>query len=485
MWNNRIALVVACLALLGGTTPAQAQEPPATADFVVVEGDTLWLVEIVEIVGTRVTAALPGIVRTVGVVDEADLARLPGRSAAEVLQTVPGVVVGQRQQYGVQSDVSIRGSSFEQVQVLLDGFDLGDPQTGHHLMDLPLGRQDIQRLEVLPGHGSTLYGSGAFGGTINVVSRRPALPDTAGHPLVTGSEVAAYGGENGTWGTWGNAGLALGQQTGVRISGERFRTDGHSVEQDNQSDADTYSTTARLTHRFDRGEADVFAGYADRQFGAQDFYAPFDSFEKTRTFFAAARYNRTISDRLTLEPRVFFRRHRDEFILFRDNPESYTNDHQSQKAGAELRGLVRLGSGYALSVSLEGGYEDIESRGLRGGVWGEALGNHLRRRASVAAEIDGHHGRVRWQLGSRVDRRTGFASRVSGSAAVSAEVARGLVLRTSSGSVYRLPTFTELYYEDPANQGNAHLDAERGWTWDLGAEYLTGPWNLRVTGFTR
>ncbi len=194
----------------------------------VVEGDTLWLVEIVEIVGTRVTAALPGIVRTVGVLDEDDLARLPGRSAAEVLQTVPGVVVGQRQQYGVQSDVSIRGSSFEQVQVLLDGFDLGDPQTGHHLMDLPLGRQDIQRLEVLPGHGSTLYGSGAFGGTINVVSRRPALPDTAGHPLVTGSEVAAYGGQKGTWGAWGNAGLALGQQTGVRLSGERFRTDGYS-----------------------------------------------------------------------------------------------------------------------------------------------------------------------------------------------------------------------------------------------------------------
>ncbi len=254
---------------------------------------------------------------------------------------------------------------------------------------------------------------------------------------------------------------------------------------DNQNDADTYSTTARLTHHFDQGEADVFAGYADRQFGAQDFYAPYNSFEKTRTFFAAARYNRTISDRLTLEPRVFFRRHTDEFILFAITPSPTPTITSPRRRGPNCAAWSSWAPGYALSVSLEGGYEDIESRGLRGGVWGEALGNHLRRRASVAAEIDGHHGRVRWQLGSRVDRRTGFASRVSGSAAVSAEVARGLILRTSAGSVYRLPTFTELYYEDPANQGNANLDAERGWTWDLGAEYLTGPWNLRVTGFTR
>jgi vitamin B12 transporter len=486
---QRGAAVVA--ALLLGSGFAGAEEVPAEPEFVVVDGDTLWLVEVVDVLGSRVTAALPGVVRTVDMVSAEELRRLPGRSPAELLQTVPGVVTGQRQQYGVQSDLSIRGSSFEQVQVLLDGFDLADPQTGHHLMDLPVGRQDLRRLEVLPGHGSTLYGSGAFGGTINVVTKKPALPDTAGHPLFTQGEAALYGGQNGAWGGWGSAEAALGQRTGLRLSGEGFRTDGYLVEGGDGTytrglnDADTWSGTARLSHRFARGEADVFAGYAHRNFGAQDFYAPYDSYEKTRTFFAAARYNRNLSDRLTIEPRVFFRRHTDEFILIRINPGMYTNDHSTRKAGGELRALVTLNDDHALAVSLEGVYEDIDSRGLRITGWGDALGSHLRRRFSVAAELDGKRDRLRWQLGSRLDRRSGFAGRLSGSGAASLDLGAGLAARASAGSVYRVPTFTELYYESPTDLGDPRLDAERGWTWDVGLEHLSGPWQLRATYFER
>lgn len=483
------------ISIVFAQTATEPSEPPTPDEFVVVQGDTLWLVEVTEVVGTRVTAALPGVVRTVGVIDSDDIARLPGRSAAEMLQIVPGVVVGQRQQYGVQSDLSIRGSSFEQVQVLLNGFDLGDPQTGHHLMDLPVGRQDIQRLEVLPGHGSVLYGSGAFGGTVNVVSKNPALPDTAGHPFLTSAEVATYGGSGaggtGTWGGWGQADVALGRNTGVRVSGEGMRTDGHYVEQDNgqlewgRNDADTYSGTAMLSHRFDGGEADLLAGYSDRQFGAQDFYAPYDSYEKTKAVFVAGRYKRSVSDRLTLEPRLFYRRHRDEFILFRDNPDAYTNDHISRKAGGELRALVQLGANYTMSISAEGAYEDIDSRGLRGGTWGEALGQHLRRRASLAAEVDGKQNILRWQLGTRVDNRTGYDAQLSGSGAVSAELTEGFQVRASAGSVYRVPTFTELYYRDPSNSGDVDLDPEKGWTWDAGAEYYLGTLGMRFTFFRR
>jgi vitamin B12 transporter len=495
----RGAALAAALLLAG---PAVAQEAAETPEFVVVNGDTLWLAEVMDVRGTRVTAALPAVVRQVSALDEDELRRLPGRSAAEALQTVPAVVASQRQQYGVQSDLSVRGSTFEQVQVLLDGYDVGDPQTGHHLMDLPVGGHDIQRLEVLPGHGSVLYGMGAFGGTVNVVTRQPALPDTAGHPLVTDAEAALYGGaggrsqgSSGSWGGWAGADLALGQQTGLRLSGEGFRTDGYDVQQSDGgtawggNDADVFSTTGRLVHRFDRGEANLQAGYSDRQFGAQDFYAPFMSYEKTRTFFTAASYKRAVSERLTVEPRVYFRRHRDEFILLRDDPGYYTNDHLTRKTGADLRGLVNLGRGQSLALSAELGYEDIDSRGLRRGVWGEALGSHLRRRASAAAEWDGHAGKWRWQLGSRLDRRTGYKARLAGSGAVAYAVSDDLLLRTSAGSVYRVPTFTELYYgtndQNPTSLGDPRLQAERGWTWDVGAEHYRGPWNARASYFER
>ncbi|MDX2473076.1 MAG: TonB-dependent receptor plug domain-containing protein, partial [Candidatus Krumholzibacteria bacterium] len=87
------------------------------ASFIIVEGDTLWVTETLEVLGSRVPVALPGVVRTMNVVMEGEAEMAAARSVGELLQTVPGVVVSQRQQYGVQSDLTVRGSTFDQVQV--------------------------------------------------------------------------------------------------------------------------------------------------------------------------------------------------------------------------------------------------------------------------------------------------------------------------------------------------------------------------------
>ncbi len=470
------------------SAPAQAASAPTDsvmtpAPFLVVDGDTLWMTEPLEVLGSRVPVALPGVVRTMDMIMESEVETAAARSVGELLQGVPGVVVNQRQQYGVQSDLTVRGSTFDQVLVLLNGFEAGDPQTGHHNLDLPLGKRDVSRLEVLPGHGSSLYGPGAFGGTVNVVTRRPAEN--------SGGRVEVVGGDNGIWSAQAEVDLRLGANTGSRFSVERFRTDGYDVEQADGSsawagnDAESWSGTGRLVHDGLGGEWDMFAAFSDRQYGALDFYAPFPSFEKTKSLFVSALHRRDISDRITLEPRVFFRAHRDEFILFRDNPEVYTNDHVSRKTGGELKGVVRLDAVHALAVSLEAVYEDIDSQGLRGGTWGDALGWHLRRRASVAAELQRHGGSLRWQAGGRVDRQSNYEARFSGSGAVSYELSEQLTARASAGSVYRVPTFTDLYYRDPVNIGNPGLDSETGWTWDAGLEFHDGPWSGRVTYYER
>ena len=455
----------------------------APAPFIVADGDTLWLVEPLEVLGSRVPVALPGVVRSMNVVMEEEVARAAARSVGELLQSVPGVVVNQRQQYGVQADLSMRGSTFDQVQVLLNGFAVDDPQSGHHVLDLPLGKRDISRLEVLPGHGSSLYGPGAFGGTVNVVTRRPAE--------VSGGRVEVTGGDLGIWGVAAEGDLRLGRNTGSRVSIERFRTDGHDVEQAGGrkkwagNDADSWSGTGRVVHRGAGGEWDMFGAYSDREYGALDFYAPFPSYEKTKSLFLSSLYRTDISDRVTLEPRVFYRRHQDEFILFRDNPDAYTNDHLTRKFGAELKGVARLDEVHSVAVSLEAVYADIDSRGLRRGVWVDALGSHLRRRASVAAEVNRHGGPLRWQVGGRVDRQTNYDARLSGSGALSYEVTEKLVARTSVGSVYRVPTFTDLYYAGGGSFGNAALEAETGWTWDTSLEINDGPWHGHVTYFER
>lgn len=487
----RGAAVMAALALLI-PQPVLAQpestvaEPDTTTEwvrFVVIQGDTLWVAETLEVLGSRVPAALPGMVRTVNVLTEKDLERAPARSAAELLQTVPGVVVSQRQQYGVQSDLSIRGSTFDQVKMLLNGFDVSDPQTGHHLMNLPVGTHDIARLEVLPGQGSVQYGAGAFGGTVNTVTKLPADR--------TGGEAALMGGGNGTWGAWGSLDATGSGTTAGRLSVERFRTDGYDVLQEDGTtawggnDADIWTATGRVVSGEPGGELDLFGGFAQREYGALDYYAPYPSFERTRTGFLSGLYRFSAGDGLTLEPRLYYRRHEDEFVLLRDNPEAYTNDHLTRKTGAELRGIVDLGGQRALAASLEGMYEDIDSQGLRAGTWGEALGQHVRRRASASLEIDDNGGGFRWQAGGRFDARNDYAPRISGTGAVAYDLTGALTARSSIGSMYRIPTFTDLYYQDPANVGNPNLIPEEGWTWDVGLEVTDGPWSGHAAYFER
>jgi iron complex outermembrane receptor protein len=376
----------------------------------------------------------------------------------------------------MQADLSVRGATFEQVQVLLDGIDVGDPQTGHHLLDLPLDLTDVARIEVLRGHGSALYGANAFGGAVNVVSRAPAADG--------GGRLAVTAGDRGTWSARGSLDLADpgdGGHRGARLSLRRFRTDGDG----SGRDADAWTGTVRLRGAGRGSAGDVFLGYARRAFGARDFYAPTDAWERTEVLYGAARWRHDVSPRLSLEPRLHLRRHEDRFVLYREDPARYANDHVSRRGGGELRALLDAGRGLALAGGLEGVYEDIRSDGVRAGVSGPALGDHERRRTSLALELARVASPLRWQVGLRLDARSEFAPRLSRSAAVSWDVGRATLLRGSAGTSFRVPTFTEFHYRDPFNEGNPGLQPERGWAWDVGVRTRPGPFRLEGTFFER
>ncbi len=485
----RAALVATVVTVAGlAALPARAADSAAVADstrFVVAGGDTVYVAAPVEVVGARASAALPGLVRPVRLVGGSALAGAPVRSVAEALQAVPGVIVGQRQQYGVQGDLTVRGSTFDQVLVLVDGVPAGDPQTGHHALDLPLGLGDVERLEVLPGHGSALYGAGAVGGTLNLVTREPAGR--------TGGLLAAGGGGDGTWFTRGSLDLAPARTDGARarLSLEHLATDGHHESAADGTDRwagdDARATTAtwRGVGRWGGWDLGSFAGWADRDFGAPDFYAPFPSREATRTFLAWLGADGRVAPRLTLAPRLSVRTHRDRFWLRRENPDAYANDHLTRRFGGELRGLVEMGPRRTLALGVEGAYEDLDSQGLRAGLAVPALGFHARRQAGAYAELDDHGDRLSWQAGLRVDRHSGLAARATGSAAASWQMRRGLFVRAGAGSAFRAPTFTDLYYADPANQGNADVQPERGWTWDAGLALERGGWTASALWFER
>ncbi|NQT00194.1 MAG: TonB-dependent receptor, partial [Candidatus Omnitrophica bacterium] len=111
--------------------------------------------------------------RKINIITAEAIRQLPVQSLPELLEHSLGVDIRQRGAKGVQADVNIRGSNFEQTLICLNGVRINDPQTGHHNMDLPVNLTDIERIEILPGHGSSIYGPGAFSGVINIVTKQP------------------------------------------------------------------------------------------------------------------------------------------------------------------------------------------------------------------------------------------------------------------------------------------------------------------------
>ena len=126
------------------------------------------------------------------VITRDQIARLPVHSIADVLRLLSSVDVRARGERGVQTDFAIRGANFGQMLVLVDGVRLNDAQSGHHNGDIPVPLDAIERIEILHGPGSSLFGADAFGGTINVITRkdpqpRPAFCNWAASVLQTAS----------------------------------------------------------------------------------------------------------------------------------------------------------------------------------------------------------------------------------------------------------------------------------------------------------
>ena len=80
---------------------------------------------------------------------------------------------------GVQTDLSIRGTTFEQSLVLLNGLRINDPETAHLNLDIAVPLEAISRIDVLHGSGSTFYGSDALGGAVNLITSQPTLTSIA------------------------------------------------------------------------------------------------------------------------------------------------------------------------------------------------------------------------------------------------------------------------------------------------------------------
>ena len=113
--------------------------------------------------------------RIVTVITRREIEQAGATTVNDLLKLASGVDIRQRGGWGVQTDISIDGASYEQVTVMLNGVNISNPHTGHLSADFPVTVSDIERIEILEGAASRAYGTQAFGGAVNIVTKRPSL----------------------------------------------------------------------------------------------------------------------------------------------------------------------------------------------------------------------------------------------------------------------------------------------------------------------
>jgi outer membrane cobalamin receptor len=363
----------------------------------------------------------------------------------DYLRTDSSIFVEQRGAGGSQADISIRGTSFEQTLVLLNGLRINDAETSHNNMDIPLPLGAMRSIDVLHGAGSTLYGSDAIGGVIDFVT---AVPTES-------SLLLRAGGGNYATNEQELLLSAAGKRWSEVLAAERDASSGFMFDRDYRD----LEGSSETRYRSRWGASDVLLAADDRAFGANQFYGNYPSYERTKGWFASM--HQSLGEHT--QAAFGYRRHTDEYILFRDNPAIYENNHVDSSWEGALRRDDAAGGHARLFYGLEGDGDEIHSNnlGVHARNWGAGyLDAELRgRRASLTA-------------GLREEVISGGYRVTSPMLAGGMYVTRSLKLRAAAGYGFRLPTYLDLYYSDPTTVGNPNLKPESTWNFETGADWF-------------
>jgi iron complex outermembrane receptor protein len=386
--------------------------------------------------------------RAVRVIDLDPVQKLLGNTLFDFLRLDPSLDVQSRAPNGVQTDLSIRGGSFGQTLVLLNGVRLNDAQSGHHDLDIPVPPDAVGRIEILKGAGSAIYGSDVLGGTVNVLTRPPESSEIH---LRTGIGNFGVNQQSATL-------SSVWDRMSEQLSFSRDFSTGFMPDRDYRN-----LSLASITHlRTLLGATDLTLAMNDRPFGANQFYGPYDEWERTRTWFGAIRQELGKNT----EASFAFRRHTDLFVLYRDHPEIYTNRHAVEGYQAALRRHNHPAANTTVSYGGEFFRDEIGSTNL---------GDHQRNYGAVYVAVDVRAlKRYSFTLGAREEIFKGGARQFNPTAAFGAWLGPRIKLRASASRAFRLPSYTDLFYHDPANVGNPNLRPESAWGYDAALEFYLG-----------
>jgi vitamin B12 transporter len=401
--------------------------------------------------------------RSVSIIKPEDIQNSPVQNLQDLLSNVPGLDLRTRGLEGVQADVSIRGSSFEQTLIMLDGVKLNDPQTGHHNMNLSVNMNDIERIEILKGQASSIYGPNALAGVINFITKKRNV-----------SELSA----NLSGGTFGffNGGLSIHvpyAESDNMLSISKTKSDGYR----HNTNFDITTFYYKTNVPFSAGSANLAVGYTDKSFGANGFYSAKypNQWEETKTLLVSSAADYSFGE-IKLMPKVFWRNNKDHYLLDYTNPAFYMNIHQTNSFGAELQTLIMTNIGsFELGGDLN--FDNINSSNL---------GIHSRREGGISAEyVASPFENVKVLLNGFAYTYDDYGWKFIPGIDLVYQVSKSLNCYTTFGKSFRIPTYTELYYNSPAQKGNASLQPEEALTYEVGMNYNDESFSGNLSLFSR
>jgi iron complex outermembrane receptor protein len=404
--------------------------------------------------------------KLVTVITRDEIARQPVQSIQDLLKNVVGLDVRQRGPNGVSSDISVRGGTFDQIAILLNGANLTNPQTGHYSLDLPVNLSDIERIEIIQGPTSLLYGAGAFSGGVNIVTKKNSD---------TNVYLKAEGGMHKLWSLEARGAIRTESST-HSLSAGYDSSDGYIPD----SDYKILNVFWQSNFRVDHSKLDIQLGFNDKAYGANTFYSPsyFNQFDDTQSLFAAVRGESGTN--LKFIPQIYWNRHYDCFQLYRDGtptiPDWYKghNYHYSDVFGFNLNTQYKWAGG----ITNWGG--EIRNTGIYSNVLGKDTinqGNYLLRdnRTNISYFLEHTYLYKGFTLGIGIlaNYNTAYSNDIDFYPSVNAayRLTDNLKVFASWNNATRIPTFTDLYYSDPSHEGNPTLQAEKSESFEVGLQY--------------
>ena len=403
--------------------------------------------------------------RTITLISSEVIKQSPATNLAELLQQEAGIDVRRQGINGMQADLYIRGGSFDQTLILIDGIKVEDPQTGHHTLNMALPLEVIERVEIIKGPAARVFGQNAFTGAINIVTKSNAdTVNSVGYKLGSYNQQQA----SGTLGTNLDNTTLIAHASVNTSDGYRDNTD---FENQNYFVKGRFNTSTN--------PIDVIGTFSERKFGANQFYAVqsgYDQYEETQSSLVGASTNfHTKNFKIT--PRLYWKRTQDMYLYIRERPSVYRNLHISNKVGLQVNASYTSGAGITgFGVDAAKVFMTSTNLGERDRTMANLFVEHRFSLADNTLDIT---------PGVSVNYFSDFKFHAFPGVDVGYTINDAFKAYANVGYTYRVPTYTDLYYVGRTDLGNENLEPEKALSEEVGLKYFGANFNAYVAIFNR